>query len=347
MSSTPIYDHEILIAEYTLGLLNPQETNQAQQLLGQDARAATTALEWENNFLGLIDLLPPVNPGPQLLQRLQTTLGHTPAPVIRPFSTVVGSKAAASTPAPASAQAASSAAAAPISTPKGQAPETLTVAAVLRTREKSAFHEQNERPALTPVTEPSKLISDTTAKPTLAPKAAPAEASNKRGGNIWLWRIASGVFAAIALALGLMPSEPVAPPITVVEVAPTQAAIMQAPGQSSTPGWIVTVDPQGNVLMNPQVRSDIPADASVQLWTHNKTMPQPRSLGLIDVNQPVTVPATLMGNISADQIFEMTQEPAGGSSTASPSGPILFIGRIVTFGRPAVSSTAGAPALSQ
>src|SRR3546814_6561181 len=89
-----------------------------------------------------------------------------------------------------------------------------------------------------------------------------------------------------------------------------------APGQSSTPAWIVTVDPQHNVLMSPKVRSDIPADASVQLWTHSKSMPAPRSLGLIDPNQPITVPATLMGTISPDQIFEMTLEPKGGSPTA-------------------------------
>src|SRR5690606_2216765 len=77
-------------------------------------------------------------------------------------------------------------------------------------------------------------------------------------GNIWVWRSATLVFGLIALALALIPSEPVKPPVTVVQVAPTQAAILQAPGQSSTPGWIVTIDAQRNVLLNPQVRTDIP-----------------------------------------------------------------------------------------
>jgi anti-sigma-K factor RskA len=153
-------------------------------------------------------------------------------------------------------------------------------------------------------------------------------------GNIWLWRGATVLFGLIALALVFMPSTPAKPPVTVVQVAPTQAAIMQAPGQSSTPGWIVTIDSQRNVLLSPQVRTDIPSDSAVQLWTRSKTLPQPRSLGLIDPNQPVTVPAALMGDLSPDQLFEMTQEPAGGSPTASPSGPVLFIGRLVTFGKP-------------
>lgn len=349
MSSTRIFDREILIAEYTLGLLNSHESSQAQQLLGEDAQAAAAALKWENNFLDLVDLLPPVNPGPQSLQRLQATLGHAPKPAAKPFSKFAAAETAA--PAAAGDQASRHAAAQAVSSRKNTEQETFTVAAALRTREKSAEQRLNEPPV--PAPDAAKSTATPTIKSSTAPTAIPdtkstikTAAAKKPGlepgyetkkGNIWIWRIASGVFASIVIVLGLMPSEPAAPPITVVEIAPTMAAIMQAPGQSSTPGWVVTVDPQGNVLMNPQVRSDIPADASVQLWTYNKTMTQPRSLGLIDVNQPVTVPATLMGEIGPDQIFEMTQEAAGGSPTASPSGPILFIGRIVTFGRTAVN----------
>src|SRR3546814_13876114 len=128
-----------------------------------------------------------------------------------------------------------------------------------------------------------------------------------------------------------MPDHPQPPAVTIVEVAPTQAAILQAPGQSSTPGWTVTIDQQQNVLLNPQVRSDIPADASVQLWTHDSRLPQPRSLGLIDPNTPVTVPAALMGPVSPHQIFEIPLAPADGSPNADPTSPILFIGPLVTF----------------
>jgi anti-sigma-K factor RskA len=175
------------------------------------------------------------------------------------------------------------------------------------------------------------------------PREEPRQGPRSITGNIWLWRGATLVFGLIAVVLATIPSTPAKPPVTVVEVAPTQAAILQAPGQSSTPGWIVTIDAQRNVLLSPQVRTDIPSDAAVQLWTRSKTMPQPRSLGLIDPNQPVTVPAALMGELSPDQLFEMTQEPAGGSPTASPSGPVLFIGRLVTFGKKApVASPDGA-----
>ncbi|RTZ39319.1 hypothetical protein EKL30_17990 [Candidimonas sp. SYP-B2681] len=319
MSSLPISDRDILIAEYTLGLLNDEETSKAQRILGDDPHAALTALQWEHNFLALVDLLPPVVPKPESLARLKTTLGHRSSPPLV-------------SPALPTPQSSNSPAEPPASQPALQAKKTqeesLTVAAALR-RPENTVKPSGPEPA--PPTQSLKT-GDPTVKPPIV-KSPNAQAQYDKG-NIWLWRGASLVLALIAITLALIPAKPVEPAITVVQVAPTRAAILQAPGQSSTPGWVVTIDPQGNVLMAPQVRSDIPANSSVQLWTSSRNLPQPRSLGLIDPNQPVTVPASLMGEISADQLFEMTQEPAGGSPTASPSGPILFIGRIVTFGKP-------------
>src|SRR5699024_12816655 len=42
---------------------------------------------------------------------------------------------------------------------------------------------------------------------------------------------------------------------------------LQAPGHSATPGWVLSVDPQGQVLMTPQVRTELQEDQTVQLWT--------------------------------------------------------------------------------
>jgi len=140
------------------------------------------------------------------------------------------------------------------------------------------------------------------------------------------------VLASLAvLALVMMPRSPAEPPVVVVEISPKKGAILQAPGQSSTPGWVVTIDPENNVSMTPQVVTETPADTSVQLWTYNKTQPTPRSLGLIDPNQLVIVPADVMREIGEDQFFEMTLEPSGGAPGAEPTGPVLFIGRVVTF----------------
>jgi anti-sigma-K factor RskA len=284
MMFTPAADANILIAEYTLGLLGKQEVTQAHGLLAQEEHAKA-ALEWEFRLLELVDLLPPIAPPASLLAEMQGKLGHSPS----------------------------------ISKPLPSARAHVVPAASV-----ASHHE---------ISTPTLLKRNEAAAPEApAPRPAAPLAKSKALGNIWLWRAASIVLGAVVIAVALMPSAPVVPPVTILEVAPTQVAILQAPGQSSTPGWIVTVDPKGNVLMDPHVRSDIPAETSAQLWTRNKHSPQPRSLGLIDPNKPVTIPAGLMGPIEPDQLFEITQEVAGGSPTGSPAGPILFIGRVVVFG---------------
>ncbi|TEA70398.1 hypothetical protein ERE07_20585 [Allopusillimonas ginsengisoli] len=419
-------------------------------------------MDWENSLLELTDLLPPVDPSPLLLQRIQATLGHDaipapsslyrqpaslrpkehdgsgdlpaasaeagatrtapPAPNARPVVTEIPRPAqppaplapvpdrpgrqpeplapqtlpqtpAASPAAPHSSTPNASGAvvtpfarppapdpASPATTPPtsrtnagaptsrkepstGPSPSTISPiksdnvrsAPIDRTAERNAVagsrsveHTLGSEAGAAPPSvanaippkESTPPLPD--AIPITAPSSLPPAQSRRLVNSVWIWRGATVIFAALALALALMPAAPTEPPVTVVKVAPTKAAILQAPGQSSTPAWIVTFDPQGNVLMSPQVRSDIPADASVQLWTYNATLPQPRSMGLIDPNKPITVPATLMGELGDEQYFEMTLEPQGGSPTSSPSGPVLFIGRVVTFGAPDAE-----PSLSQ
>jgi len=243
MSGKQISEQTILIAEYTLGLLNLQEAAQAQALLGKDKNAVITALQWENRFLGLVDELSPVEPSPALLQRIQAALGQemTRAPRQSVLKRVGG-----------------------------------------------------------------KIMAVT-------------------WSSLWFWRALSVILALGALTYTANPK------LIPVPSGPNQVAILQAPGQTSTPGWVVTVGSQDNLIMDPRVRIDVPPDASVQLWTRGGNAPQPRSLGIIDPGRPVIVPATSIGEISSDQLFEMTLEAKGGSPTGSPAGPILFIGRMVTI----------------
>lgn len=133
------------------------------------------------------------------------------------------------------------------------------------------------------------------------------------------------------------------PNVTVIEMQPIQGAILQAPGSSSSPAWSVTVDPQGNVLFIPQVQTETQAGQSVQLWTQIAGQGSSRSLGLIDPNRPITVPAALIGNLENGQIFEMTLEQAGGSDTGQPKGPVLYIGSLVNFGKLPATNTSNAP----
>ncbi|NYT83522.1 anti-sigma factor [Alcaligenaceae bacterium] len=339
-NTTP--QNDILLAEYTLGLLNARETQQAHALLGRSDDAVATALDWEESLLTLTDLLAPVDPSPLVLQRIQTSLGHdtTPPPsaLYRKVAGAPTRHAAPSGPVSQAQAPATASVQAPPETPTMPAPAvtaTVPVATAAASASKGSARTAPDPAAATAATMAAKPASSS-APAQSPPRDIPERTGNagrtKKDGNIWFWRLSTVVFAGIALALGLAPAKPSAPPVTILEVAPTQAAVLQAPGHSSTPAWVVTIDHQQNVHMVPQANTDVPPDASVQLWTHTASMPQPRSLGLIDPNRPVTVPAELMGSVSAGQIFEMTLEPQGGSRAADPSGPVLYIGRVVALG---------------
>src|SRR5690606_19124407 len=82
MNDTAVSNDEILLAEYSLGLLETNELAQAHALMSSDDAALATALQWEERFLSLVDVLVPIEPSPLLLQRIQTSLGHDVVPAM-------------------------------------------------------------------------------------------------------------------------------------------------------------------------------------------------------------------------------------------------------------------------
>ena len=146
------------------------------------------------------------------------------------------------------------------------------------------------------------------------------------------WRLFTVVNLLLIIGLAMLLLRPTEPPITVVQMAPRLGAVLQAPGHSATPGWVVSVDPQGQVLMTPQVRTELQADQRVQLWTKPSANEPLRSLGLIDPNAPVTLTTEHIGTVRAGQLFEMTLESSTGQSHTEPQGPVLFLGRVVSLG---------------
>jgi len=72
-------ERRALIGEYVLGLLDEAEAAEVRELIEHDNDAAQMALQWQQHFLELSDQLPPQTPSAQLWQRLQDSLGLTPA----------------------------------------------------------------------------------------------------------------------------------------------------------------------------------------------------------------------------------------------------------------------------
>lgn len=125
---------------------------------------------------------------------------------------------------------------------------------------------------------------------------------------------------------------PKPPPIEIIQMAPRLGAVLQAPGHSATPGWILSVDPQQQVLLTPVVTTQLKENEQVHLWTRAADDPKLRSLGLINPNQPVTLTQDVLGTVQEGQLFEMTLESSDQSNPNEPQGPILFMGRVVSLG---------------
>lgn len=362
-------DDSVLLAEYTLGLLDPAAVARVHEQLGEDDHAVLEALQWEARFLRLTDLLAVIPPSAGIFYKVQARLGHDsvppPSSLFRQAasapdlaggmaSTAAAPPATASSPVMASSPAtgtvpAPSVAAGAPSASSGVSANSLPAtggeppAATGRLRQTSAVDAPQRRgisAGETVVADPEPPVESAAdasepdpppATPDTDPGPAPYVASH-RGLRFWRIVAVASVLLA-ATALGLYATRPPPPaPVTIIQVAPTLAAILLAPGTSSTPAWVVTQDHNKNVLFKPLVNSVVPAGETVVLWTQAPGEPAPRSLGVIDPNLPFVIPAQRFGKVVADQIIEITQEPATDPNPGAPDGPVLFIGRFVTFG---------------
>jgi anti-sigma-K factor RskA len=89
----------------------------------------------------------------------------------------------------------------------------------------------------------------------------------------------------------------------------------------------ITVRPLGDLTL---------ADQSYELWLVPGSSAQPRSLGLITAGSDRTVPisAELGTAVPQAAAFAVSLEPAGGSPTGHPTGPVLYQGSILPVANP-------------
>ena len=163
--------------------------------------------------------------------------------------------------------------------------------------------------------------------------AAAAAASARRAAsgvqgwwnNLNLWRVLAGsgfaAAAVMAAVLVLRVQAPAVPQYMVVLVAP----------QDKAPGWVVQTGgrQQEQLSLIPLGTVAVPSDKSLQFWTKADAWRGPVSLGLVTPGQPLRVPLDKLPPLEANQLFELTLEPANGSPLDRPTGPIQFIGRAV------------------
>ena len=144
--------------------------------------------------------------------------------------------------------------------------------------------------------------------------------------RLGLWRgLAAGGFAAaaiMALVVGVRTYDVQQPQYMVVLAAPESAA----------PGWVLKLTDEQTLRLEPLVKTEVPAQRALQLWTKADGWQGPVSLGLVEPGKAVDVSLAKLPAVVPNQLFEITLEPAAGSPIGRPTGPILYIGRAVKVG---------------
>jgi len=148
------------------------------------------------------------------------------------------------------------------------------------------------------------------------------------------WRLAtigaSAIAASLALVLVTRPEPaPQAPPVANAPQPQPQAVLVASLGDEKTASAVtIAVESAGEQLLVTPVR--LAADGrAAELWI----IPEdgtPRSLGVIRAAAPsrVAVPITHRAHIHSGATFAISLEPAGGSPTGAPTGPVAASGKI-------------------
>ena len=148
--------------------------------------------------------------------------------------------------------------------------------------------------------------------------------------SLSFWRISSFASGLVALALLILVALPGVPPAD-----DTRMVVVMNDLQTSNPAMTVSWEPRkpGKRVMRIRVigHADMAPGTAWELWMLPGKEQKPVSLGLITTHdaQIVIVPEPLAAKLDGAEGLAMSVEPAGGSPTGLPSGPVLYAGKCV------------------
>ena len=146
----------------------------------------------------------------------------------------------------------------------------------------------------------------------------------RRVGRWRMAAIAASVVAAL-LAVGLAVRETGRP------ASPRQyVAILQK--DAASPAFEVTVDLDRQEFSVRPIAATAPPGKSYELWLIDQRLGPPRSLGVIGETRRAASLARYARGVIEDATYAVTVEPPGGSPDGKPSGPPVFVGKLVPVG---------------
>ena len=187
--------------------------------------------------------------------------------------------------------------------------------------------------AVQPTAPPARAWAGIEAR--LWPSSSPSSASANSAVEPWwrglaFWRAASGLATVAALSFGLLLANPQPQPAPVL-------IVLQATEAGATPGvvsssFVASVSSDGQSLVTrPILPVALAPGKALELWAVPPNG-APRSLGLISANGSTVLKrdklALALLDASRTAALAVSVEPPGGSPTGTPTGPVVFAGKL-------------------
>lgn len=159
--------------------------------------------------------------------------------------------------------------------------------------------------------------------------AAPSPRARAKTTKNWLsglwsylpaWRAAglAAMAACLVLAIALT--------VQIRSIARTPVLVAVMMSDQSRPLALVNTFRDGRAELVPLEALSAPAGKSLQVWTLWDRARGPVSVGLLEAMRSMKLTVNGLPAPIPNQLFEVTLEPAGGSPTGRPTGPILMKG---------------------
>jgi anti-sigma-K factor RskA len=336
-----MYDEaqDALAAEYVLGTLSGDEREHAEALLAIDPGFAESVRVWERRLGELNVMVEAVEPPPSVWEKIAKEIGHVaPATMAAPADAIADIPPAQApafmadeTPLPVIGEAPKEEPAATLS-PGEPLPDGVSDS-ITASLAKALGEPEAEHASGMTLSSADRLAS--------AERSADVVQLNRR---VKKWRSVAIAMQAIAalLAVYVVAAQFYPGLITLrgrvadVQTAQTPAqlparlvAVLQQ--DPINPAFLLTVDPQSRTMIVRRVSAAPEQGRSYELWLIAKSAPVPKSLGLVGADEFTQRP--IPGNFDLATLrtasYAVSLEPAGGSPSGVPTGPVLFTGNIV------------------
>jgi anti-sigma-K factor RskA len=324
-------DQETLAAEYVLGTLSAEEREHAEALRSFDPEFDAAVKQWERRLGELNVMVEAVEPPAGVWDKIKGEIGIETPPAAEAETTV-------------DAEAGHD----PDSAEHAEAAPDFLYTETEGTHTEATTEEDAEAPAEDFGHDLAGDAGSHLAPPPLIGREDSGVDVVQLRKRVGRWRgftIASAGIAALLAAYiavskvapGLIPAQlrgtganltaRTEPP----ERGPVDRLVAVLQQQPIAPAFLLTVDTQQRTVTVRRVSAGQENGRSYELWLMNGRSAPPRSLGVVGNDEFTQRP--LPANIDLDALrsatFAVSLEPAGGSPSGAPTGPVLFTGKPV------------------